>query len=233
MNLPKFGKCLLILLLILGSILYWHSYENKLVKASESAVSIYHSERWHGSGVIIFHSHKTNKTYILTAKHVLGSNADTVVIRQRYMDGVGEVAKYSFSTLLSGPDIDLALIVVDGIIGRPSLLSDGSLGEVVYSMASYDAWLPVWHKGKITGIDIDVAGDTMDRHSASTNLGHSGSGIFNNAGKVVGIVCSVGLVYLGNTMFPIPALISDRAYFIPTRTIKTWLISNNFSWILQ
>lgn len=142
-----------------------------------------------GSGVLISRDGK-----VLTAAHLV-QTADAIEVE--FVTGEkfrGEVAS-------SDPEVDLALLQIDGMPGVPSIasLGDSDRVEVGSSVFVIGAPLGLSHTltvGHISGrhlldADGDTTGADLFQTDAAINQGNSGGPMFNLDGEVIGIVSHI------------------------------------------
>lgn len=142
------------------------------------------------SGVVVASDPGDNRTWVLTARHVLAAaGPQTIAVRAPGMEGrrAGRVVAVS-------DDADLALIAVDGVALPPVTLKDqASLGG--------DVWVVSYPWGRqltlVSGVVSQLATDGLPEAlqgpvrmvDASVSYGSSGGGVFDAAtGRLVGIV---------------------------------------------
>lgn len=210
----------------------------------DSTVSMFENDRWAGSGVIIAkYNGLFDATYILTVNH-LGITDDFVVrINTEHNGTIGHSADFKFDILLA-PDEDvhleptyegdlskdLVLIVVSADIGKAAYLSNVfEYEQEVMTCAYADGYIPVLNNGLIT-LNLE----DKFRHSARISMGHSGGGVFNSKGHLIGInefvLSDVVQGYMG---MPTPNINRERAVAVSSKAILLWLEEGGYSWVLQ
>jgi Trypsin-like peptidase domain len=144
-----------------------------------------------GAGIIFGSS--DNRIYIATANHLVRQGSEEtqdVRVELKWLPGESVEAK-----LLENADnnLDLAVLSVVGKIGQPSLsfeqLGDPAIlkrGDAVYSIGN-----PRGHKWSVNVAPDRVSGKSGDVISFQSNFigpGHSGGGLLNQAGELVGMI---------------------------------------------
>jgi len=159
------------------------------------------SEGNFGSGVVIANG------YVLTAAHVTDS-AEYYGLDQTLT--LGDGSEHHYSVEKSDPDLDLALLWVDGLVVAPVLWGDSSTlksGDEVYALG-YPLGLKnlVVTKGVISAPIQEVDGEDYIQTDATINPGNSGGPLVDTQGRLVGInVMKASLVGVDNMGFAVPA----------------------------
>jgi S1-C subfamily serine protease len=84
---------------------------------------------------------------------------------------------------------DLCLIEVYGLLPTVALNDEGAvLGEEVFAVGAPQGWFPIVSRGYTSSTFIDDKGNLIQVFSLPIDRGSSGGAIFNNDGKVVGVV---------------------------------------------
>ena len=144
-----------------------------------------------GSGIIV-----SKKGYILTNQHVVGNNSSTCYVTV----DVGE--NYTGKIIWSNPDIDLAIIKIDGEFKNVAKLGDSnsiSIGQDVYAIGN-----PIGYEFQrtVTGGIISAVNRTLKiknedetysymsnliQTDATINPGNSGGPLIDKEGNIIGI----------------------------------------------
>lgn len=155
-----------------------------------------------GSGVIISYNSKTNKSIVLTNKHVAKRDYKNgcypLIITNSNEVHQGKVLKVSDTT-------DLAAIEVEGFINKPVDVSkkETKLFDQVVNFSSSQCIQNVISLGQIVSKDGNILGTPADTAYLGVDFGSSGSPVYNISGKLVGLIFS-----MTNIKIPIAHLVT-------------------------
>jgi|GEM_PF-4467618 len=209
-------------------------------QAYNSTVLFYDGDDWAGSGVIFYkYTDLFDATYILTLKHLKLSEENSTVRMYSERNGrAGETTNLPFKILMEGDGLigadmdadlkqDLMLVVVYADIGISSPLGrNAEKGDSVVTCSG--KLLPVATSGV-----VQITFDDKFRHNARISFGHSGSGIFNENGSIVGMNSFIkGDVIPGMFGQPIPNINRERVWAINSETIIEWLKMGGYEWTM-
>ena len=174
-----------------------------------------------GSGVI-YHVGKGDRCYALTNAHVVTPKDDYVYSELKVTDAYGDV--HMAQVAATDPERDLAVITFVSsktLEAAPIMTANPSRGDFVFSVgnpAGVTNIVTYGNVGSYVNLDDDDIAFPVINHSASTDNGSSGGGLFDKDGNVVGINYAGG----ENTE-------TGKKYFfaIPAEKIREFLIANN------
>lgn len=165
-----------------------------------------------GSGVIVKYDKTSNKTYILTNKHVIAQEmflgcGVTVFLHDKSKSWSGKIFEVS-------NDTDLAIIEVEDFISEPVKVSKNvpELFDPLVNFSSSTCHSDVVALGYLVPPSYDTVLDTRAQTiHLSVDGGSSGSAVYNEDGELVGLVFA-----MYNIRIPI-------GYMIPIDDVKTFL----------
>jgi len=149
--------------------------------------SLFHGdEAGSGTGIIIAESGW--KKLILTNRHVVsnsrGKLASNLYVTSKNMTTVPA----RVVALPRDPDVDLALLVADGLPNQHPVWKIGNLKKVQQGDKVVAIGHPLGLDFSVTnGICSGVRDDMLIQHSAAINPGNSGGPLFDHAGNVIGV----------------------------------------------
>ena len=149
--------------------------------------------KWMGTGVVIKVTSKY--TYILTNAHVTGNKMKDVTIYVK-----DEIFKVEAQCLKCHKNADLAVIRVGGhLIGKRAIkgIATAHPQDKVYLVGNYLAHIYTYGEGVFAGYN-----DVDDIIQLPCLFGDSGSGVFNQDGKLVALVQGVEGQIIGG-IFPV------------------------------
>ena len=149
--------------------------------------------KWMGTGVVIKVTSKY--TYILTNAHVTGNKMADVTLYVK-----DEIFKEEAQIIKVHKNVDIAVIRVGGhLIGKRAIkgITRGRPQDKVYLVGNYLAHIYTYGEGVFAGYN-----DDMDIIQLPCLFGDSGSGVFNQDGKMVALIEGVEGQIIGG-IFPL------------------------------
>lgn len=166
-----------------------------------------------GSGMLL-----TKSGWALTNTHVVtsedGRSCGRVAVRLAGMEVGATVEKLGDDHHGSGSGVDLALIRLDNVPSGAQVLKFADFasvrnGEKVYVIGNSLGLGTCITSGIVSDRRRNVEGDELLMTDCATNCGNSGGPMFNESGRVIGVIVS-GLVGAEGMNFAIPADTAQR-----------------------
>lgn len=139
-----------------------------------------------GTGIII--AERGRKKLILTNRHVVSNSRGKLVSKLYVTSKNMTTVPARIVALPKNPDIDLALIVADGLPNQHPVWKIGNLSKVRQGDKVVAIGHPLGLDFSVTnGICSGVRENLLIQHSAAINPGNSGGPLFDHAGNVIGV----------------------------------------------
>lgn len=182
-----------------------------------------------GSAVIIKTDSRT--TYALTNRHVVESENKTVVssnvnayLGDGYYISAEVIAKTEYNERISNEASDLAIIsfkTPSGYNLKAATIENDAItkGQTVLAVGCPTS-LTYYNTLTVGVVEKYLSDSNLIQHQASINPGNSGGGLFNSAGRLIGINVS--------KLSPDNEVVDNIGFAIDIKKVRSFLSENNF-----